>query len=78
MGRIFGLILFVTAIYIAVTLYSEGVEGAFGGILAPAGQSASEAEEGGPRPAKPITQRVRERVEEDLRMGARRLDQLDE
>lgn len=35
MGKAFGLILIVAALYVGMTLYTEGSENAFGGLLAP-------------------------------------------
>jgi hypothetical protein len=68
MGRLFGLILMVAAIYVGLTLYTEGFDNAFGGIFA----SSDEPSE---RQA-PVTQRVRDRVTEHLRTGAERRERL--
>lgn len=67
MGRLIGLILMLIAIYVGISLYTEGTDHAFGGIL------ASPASDPAPRP-RPVTQRVRERVTEDLRSAAERVE----
>jgi hypothetical protein len=84
LARIFGLLLIVAGIYLGVTVYQEGVDGAFGGVFARSGASAP-AEAGGdsgdaaPAPRRPgtvspgaVTQRVRERVTRAVQEGARR------
>ena len=35
MGKLFGLILMLAALYVGMTIYTEGLEQAFGGIFAP-------------------------------------------
>jgi hypothetical protein len=35
MGKFFGIVLILAAIYVGFTIYSEGTENAFGGILSP-------------------------------------------
>jgi hypothetical protein len=87
MGRIFGLVLFLAAIYVGMTVYTEGIENAFGGAFAPL-ESVDGREEpfathltpaaqmadapSGPRRRVPVTQAVRERVNSDMETGARR------
>ena len=86
MAKGFGLIMMLIALYIGMTIYSEGIEQAYGGIFAPIASS-----DGGspmathltpaagmadvpmePRPRKRITEAVRDRVTSDLQEGARR------
>jgi hypothetical protein len=86
MAKAFGLIMMLIALYIGMTIYSEGIEQAYGGIFAPIASS-----DGGspmathltpaagmadaptePRPRKRITEAVRDRVTSDLQEGARR------
>ena len=45
MGKLFGWILMLLAIYVGITLYTEGWDYAFGGILAPIGASEGDEEE---------------------------------
>jgi hypothetical protein len=87
MGKIFGLVAMLVALYVAMTLYTKGIEGAFGGAFAPSeavdnrtapaarhvipGDRASESASESERRV-PITDAVRERVTSDLRAGARR------
>jgi hypothetical protein len=88
MGKVFGILLVLAAIWVGVTIYNEGTENAFGGILAPvesvrspdalgaAGLTPAAQEADLPaqprRSAGPITQRVRNRVGRDLDSAARR------
>jgi hypothetical protein len=44
MGKAFGLILMLIALYVGMAIYSEGIEHAFGGAFAPL-QPASERDE---------------------------------
>jgi hypothetical protein len=86
MAKAFGLIMMLIALYIGMTIYTEGIENAYGGIFAPIASS-----EGGtpmpthltpaagmadapmePRPRQRVTEAVRDRVTADLREGARR------
>jgi hypothetical protein len=86
MAKAFGLIMMLIALYIGMTIYSEGIEQAYGGIFAPIASS-----DGGspmathltpaagmadvpmePRPRKRTTEAVRDRVTSDLQEGARR------
>ena len=87
MGRIFGLVLMLAALYVGMTVYTEGIENAFGGAFAPL-ESIREREEPlaiGLTPAAqmadaptergqrvPVTQAVRERVNSHMETGARR------
>ncbi len=88
MGKAFGLILMVISLYVGITLYTEGMDQAFGGIFAslePANErearmgteitrfSDADAPSAGHRPRRgSITNRVRNRVTADLQEGARR------
>jgi hypothetical protein len=88
MGRAFGLVLILIAMYIGMTIYTKGIESSFGGALAPirpAGQRetplatgltpAAQFEDTGPADRERklmITDAVREQVTSDLRSGARR------
>lgn len=86
MTKAFGLIMMLIALYIGMTIYTEGIENAYGGIFAPIATS-----DGGspmathltpaagmadapsePRPRQRITDAVRDRVTSDLQEGARR------
>ena len=86
MAKAFGLIMMLIALYIGMTIYTEGIEQAYGGIFAPIAPS-----DGGspmathltpaagmadaptePRPRKRITEAVHDRVTADLEEGARR------
>jgi hypothetical protein len=85
LARIFGLLLIVLGIYLGLTVYEQGVDGALGGLFArgraseapaasPVADDAAPAESrraGSPSPGA-ITQRVRQRVTEAVQQGARR------
>jgi hypothetical protein len=87
MGKIFGLVAMLVALYVAMTLYTKGIEGAFGGAFAPIEPSnnrdapiathltpaAQLAEPPSDRERRVwVTDAVRERVTSDLDSGARR------
>jgi hypothetical protein len=85
MGRLFGLLLIVLGIYLGITVYEKGVDAVFGGVFAGSRASAPPALDsdgaGAPAPTarrpgtvspSAITQRVRQRVTEDIQQGARR------
>lgn len=83
MGKMFGLVLIVIALWVGLQIYNEGTENVFGGIFAPvesvrgdgtgaigltpAAQSADVPVERTRR--VPITERVREAVTEDIQRG---------
>jgi hypothetical protein len=86
MAKAFGLIMMLIALYIGMTIYTQGIENAYGGIFAPLATSDG----GSPmathltpaagmadapteaRPRQRITEAVRDRVTADLQEGARR------
>ena len=86
MGKSFGLVLMMVALYIGMTIHTQGMEQAFGGIFAPiepisrhssaataltpAAQSADAPS--ATRPRLKITDAVRNRVSSDLQHGAQR------
>ena len=87
MGKLFGLVAMLVALYIAMTLYTKGIEGAFGGAFGPIEPAnnrdspiathltpaAQLAEPPSERQRRVwITDAVRERVTSDLDEGARR------
>ena len=87
MSKFLGLIAMLLALYVAMTLYTKGMQGAFGGAFAPI-QSANDRDTAiathltpAAQLAEPpserqhrgrITDAVRERVTSDLQAGARR------
>ena len=84
MGRLLGLVLFVIAIYVGVTVLTEGTDRAFGGIFSGFGADSSDPAAAGPhatepdRSSLPITERVGERWRDYLDTPARRVDSIDE
>ena len=88
MGRAFGLVLILIAIYIGMTLYTEGIESGFGGALAPIRPMdhrdeplatrltpVAQFEDSAPADRERrvwITDAVREQVSADLKSGAAR------
>jgi hypothetical protein len=87
MGRLFGLIAMLVSLYVAMTLYTQGIEVAFGGAfapIAPAGDrdvpvatSLTPAAQLADAPSERkrrvwVTDAVRDQVNHDLEMGARR------
>ena len=86
MSKVFGLILMLVALYIGMTLQTEGMQQAFGGVFAPIEPIGSKAPTAsalsdaaqssdapsGPRTRLKITDAVRNRVSADLQQGAER------
>jgi hypothetical protein len=86
MAKAFGLIMMLIALYIGMTIYTQGIEQAYGGIFAPIAPSDSGSPMAThltpaagmadvptePRPRVRITDAVRDRVTADLQEGARR------
>jgi len=86
MAKAFGLILMLVALYIGMTIYTQGIENAYGGIFAPIAPSGGDSPMAthltpaagmadAPterRPRRRITEAVRDRVTTDLEEGARR------
>jgi hypothetical protein len=86
LSRLFGLILFVLALYVGITIYTEGVEGAFGGIFVTLGMHSATTDPGGTDPyglesrpsATPIIRRVEDRWREYIETPGRRIDALED
>jgi hypothetical protein len=71
MGKIFGILLIVLAIWVGLTIFNEGTDSAFGGLFAGPRNEAADAS------GRPLPQRVKENVrqayqghEERTRSGA--------
>lgn len=90
MGKALGLVLMLIALYIGMTIYTQGIDQAFGGALAPVQSvrdretplathltpAAQLAEPPAERERRVwITDAVREQVSADLKAGARRREQ---
>ena len=56
MGKIFGILLMVIGIWAGITVYTEGVDAAFGGLFAGARREAADAS------GRPLTRRSGEAV----------------
>ena len=84
MGRLVGLVLFVLALYIGVTIYTEGTDHAFGGVFSWLGADSPDPSAANPyatepsRGSTPITDRVEEKWRNYLDAPARRLESIDE
>jgi hypothetical protein len=87
MGKLFGLVMLLAALYIGMTLYTQGMESAFGGVFAPiepadpreapSATHLTPAAQLADAPSErrhrvKVTDAVRERVTADLAEGARR------
>jgi hypothetical protein len=84
LGRLLGLILFVIAIYVGLTIYTEGTDRAFGGIFAESGSHSPDPSAADPyatepsRSSTPITERVEERWRDYLDAPLRRAESIDD
>jgi hypothetical protein len=84
MGRIFGLIAILVAMYIGMQIYTKGIDSMLGGALDPIESSQRDSSPFGgnltggdvtmptERKRGPVTEKVRERVTADLELGAKR------
>ena len=75
MGRIFGLILIVVAIYVGLEIYTEGTHGAFGGAFSKLGLAGPAPTDAAGNPQRP-TEVIREKVTEDMSFGEARREGL--
>ena len=60
MGKLFGILLIVFAIWVGMSIYTEGTDRAFGGILA---RFAPAPAEGELHDTRPSLERIREKVQ---------------
>jgi hypothetical protein len=88
MARLIGIPLMLLGIYVGLTVYTEGADHAFGGLLAGASGDAAEdaaavtagvspsapSQQAAPAARQPITVRVRDRVQGAVDERADRLD----
>jgi hypothetical protein len=70
MGKAFGLVLIVVGLWVGLEIYTEGMHGAFGGVLA--GESAQAPEEQ-QAPMDALRQGLAQDVETNMRMRERAL-----
>ena len=61
MGKVFGILLIVVAVWVGLTLFNEGTDAAFGGLFA--GSAKEVADDSG----RPLPRRVEERVRKAYR-----------
>lgn len=66
MGKVFIILMIVVGVWIGMEVFTEGTDGAFGGIFATAGGSEPRVA------AEPPVQRIRARVQRDLASGVAR------
>ena len=60
MGKMFGLVVLVTALWVGMEVYQEGVDGAFGGAFAALGDSDGEY---APRDGRSVPRRAGDKVQ---------------
>lgn len=73
MGKLFGIVIIVMAMWVGLEIYSQGVGGAFGGLLARFG-SADEAENSAS--ARAPLDNVRDKVNRDHEEGWARRERM--
>lgn len=87
MSKVFGIAMMAVALYIAMTLHTEGMEKAFGGVfapiesarsdslsasaLSPTAESAEQPSSGPQQPVR-VTDRFRNRVTSHMELGSER------
>ena len=70
MGKIYGIVLIVVGIWVGMTIYTEGLDHAFGGVFTKLG-----AEPAG-RDVRPPTERIRDRVQSATDERTERIERL--
>jgi len=68
MGRVFGILLLVASLWVGMEIFTEGVDGAFGGLFARKGEPAAAS--------VPPTQRARKAVERAYDRSQDRLERV--
>jgi hypothetical protein len=82
MAKIFGVLLIVLGVWVGMEIYTKGMQGAFGGVLArfdqplhPDGRTSADGmADGGGQERGSLAQRVGVKVQSDLRAGEKRDD----
>lgn len=84
MGRLFGLVAILVAMYVGMQIYTQGIDNMLGGALDPIESSERDSSSIGThltggdvtmpteRDRGPVTQKVRDKVTADLQRGAER------
>lgn len=72
MGKTFGIVVVAIGIWVSVEIYSEGMDGAFGGLFASSSTGAADA----PRSAASVPKRAGAEVERAHREHEARYDAL--
>jgi hypothetical protein len=61
MGKVFGILLIVVAIWVGLTIFNEGTDAAFGGLFAGSGNKVADGS------GRPLPRRVEESVRKSYR-----------
>ncbi len=70
MGKIYGIVLLVVGIWVGMTIYTEGLDNAFGGVFSKLGGESVG------RDVRPPTERIRERVQSAADERTERIERL--
>ena len=70
MGKIYGILLIVVGIWVGMTVFTEGVDNAFGGLFSKLGRDPVVTD------TRPPTQRIRERVQGSIDESTDRIERL--
>jgi len=68
MGKVFGILLIVVAIWVGLTIFNEGTDAAFGGIFAGSGKDGADPS------GRPLPRRVEESVRKAYREQEARIE----
>jgi hypothetical protein len=68
MGKVFGILLIVVAIWVGLTVFNEGTDTAFGGLFAGSGKEVADSD------GRPLTRRVEESVSKAYRENDERIE----
>lgn len=68
MGKVFGILLIVVAVWVGLTIFNEGTDAAFGGLFAGSGEAVADGS------GRPLPRRVEERVRKAYREQERQIE----
>ena len=72
MAKVFGILMIVIGVWIGLEIFTKGMDSAFGGLFATGNRSATGDQSAPREAAESPVQRIRARVQRDIRAGAAR------
>lgn len=79
MQKLIGIVIIVIAIWVGIEVYTQGIDGAFGGVFASLSSNETQPDQNSaqqtPTENRTVPRRVGDRVQEHLDQGAARIDE---